>query len=532
MLAPIYPTESDSNPSRRLPPCADSLRFRRPSVGSFTSPAESQFLGASAADSDWAGGAALRRSPIRRAPRWRYSLTHRILWGEARPYVAVAAGLMALALMFVGVDLLAAAFAVGPVPGDMRGSPLASNILPPPQNATPAKGAPAPAAPDSPVMRAAKTAPVENVVGSAADAFFPFPMTEGRVTFEAVERTPQVSQAPSEDDSASRRPAPPARQVASLEQPLTKLVAFDSAPFPYDGMQPTGAPFLDVVRGGQRGHRTFRGEVLWEDKTFNDPRVLLHIPAGFDPDHPAVMVVFFHGYGSTLSRDVLVRQQLPAQISASGANAVLVAPQFAVDARDSSAGRFWEPGAFSRFLDETAKRLARLRGDPASEQTFAKMPVVLVAYSGGFLPAALCLKDAGAADRVRGVVLLDAAYGELDTFANWIAAHRSAFLVSAYTHFTQPRNAELEHILAERGVAYTTAMHGNLSRGGATFLFAEAPHQDYVTQAWTEDPVKDILLKLPEFRLREPQSVAAMASKIRLANATSTKPFNEATLGH
>jgi hypothetical protein len=52
-------------------------------------------------------------------------------------------------------------------------------------------------------------------------------------------------------------------------------------------------------------------------------------------------------------------------------NAVLVAPQFAVNAADSSAGKFWEPNGFKRFLDEAAIQLARMYGDPRSAFTFA-----------------------------------------------------------------------------------------------------------------------------------------------------------------
>jgi hypothetical protein len=78
------------------------------------------------------------------------------------------------------------------------------------------------------------------------------------------------------------------------------------------------------------------------------------------------MVVFFHGHGANLAQDVRDRQQVPAQITAAGVNAVLVAPQFAVDAADSSAGKFWEPNGFKRFLDEAAVKLARMYGDPRS----------------------------------------------------------------------------------------------------------------------------------------------------------------------
>ncbi len=166
------------------------------------------------------------------------------------------------------------------------------------------------------------------------------------------------------------------------------------------------------------------------------------------------MVVFFHGHGATLARDVRDRQQVPAQITAAGANAVLVAPQFAVDAADSSAGKFWEPNGFKRFLDEAAVKLARLYGDPRRVDTFANMPIVLVAYSGGFGPTLSVLDRGGVRSRIRGVVLLDALYAGIDKFANWIADNRSTFFVSSYTPHTAHHNADLERLLAQHAISY------------------------------------------------------------------------------
>src|SRR5262245_19536804 len=57
-------------------------------------------------------------------------------------------------------------------------------------------------------------------------------------------------------------------QSLPVKEPLTKLVEFDAAPFPYDG---------------RRG-------------SYHDRRVLLHIPKGFDAHRPGVMVLFFHGH--------------------------------------------------------------------------------------------------------------------------------------------------------------------------------------------------------------------------------------------
>ena len=298
--------------------------------------------------------------------------------------------------------------------------------------------------------------------------------------------------------TASLLSAAPASSAAPMRQTKTSLIAFDTAPFPYDGtIARTDKPFMNISEGGRRGHRTPFNRVYWEDETYNDPRVLLHIPRGFDIKRPAVMVLFFHGHGATLERDVHLRQEVPRQISESGMNAILVAPQLAVDAKDSSPGKFWEPGAVKRFLAEAAIKLARLQGDPQSRQTFANMPVVIVAYSGGFLPAAWTMSGGGFGKRLRGVVLLDALYGETDRFADWIV-NQHGFFVSAFADSTRVKNTAFERMLADRSVPVKTELGERLGPGSVVFLGTspETEHRDFVTQAWTRYPVKDLLQRM------------------------------------
>jgi hypothetical protein len=281
---------------------------------------------------------------------------------------------------------------------------------------------------------------------------------------------------------------------------LTSLVDFETAPFPYHGAMPgSGRPFLNAGDQARRGHVNFRGHVLWESQTFSDDHVLLHIPPGFDPRRPAVMVVFFHGHGANLARDVRDRQQVPAQITTAGANAVLVAPQFAVDAADSSAGKFWEPNGFKRFLDEAALKLAYMYGDPRSAIAFSRMPIVIVAYSGGFGPTLSVLDRGGVKSRVRGLVLLDALYAGIDKFADWIAENRSTFFVSSYTPHTAHHNADLERLLNARSVPYSSELRRGHLQGMVTFLPAgDVSHRDFVTHAWSDNPVKDILARMDD----------------------------------
>ena len=286
-------------------------------------------------------------------------------------------------------------------------------------------------------------------------------------------------------------------------QSKTKLVEFEMSPFPYEGINPaTGKPFINVDETGRRGRMDARGKVLWEDETFSDQRVLLHIPQGFDIRRPAMIIVFFHGHGAAIDRDVRDRQRIAEQITQSGANAVLIAPQMAVKAADSSAGIFWEQGMFAQFLNEASEQLALLHGGLGITRLFDKMPVMIVAYSGGYLATAWAVHHGGANDRMRGVVLLDALYGELDKFERFILGNRKAFFISAYLGSTRARNLEMQRTLSGQNLPVATAL-GDRVRPGNLVIMPGGPgdnHTDFANRAWGADPVTDILDRMPEFR--------------------------------
>ena len=118
---------------------------------------------------------------------------------------------------------------------------------------------------------------------------------------------------------------------------------------------------------------------------------------------------------------------MPRQVAESGQNAVLVAPQLAVRRRRFQRRQFLEARPFRRaYVDEAAERLMRLYGDTRAGAHFNARAVVIVAYSGGYVSAAYALDHGGAVHRIKGVILMDALYGDEDKFAAWIAARRSA----------------------------------------------------------------------------------------------------------
>lgn len=309
-------------------------------------------------------------------------------------------------------------------------------------------------------------------------------------------------------ETAAARPSPTSAgpQFANVGGVNVAYPEFQNSAFPYRGIIPADSddsnqarPFLNVSENGRLGHASARGGVYWEDTTYSDRHVLLAASPDFDARNAGDLVLFFHGNEATLSRDVVDRQQAPRQLAQSGLNGVLVAPQLAFDARDSSAGRFWKPGALAEFLDEADARLAASYPG-TSRATFRRMPVIIVAYSGGYLPAAFALAQGGASERVRGVVLLDALYGEQDKFADWIArAHNYAFFVSAYSKSSHDQNEAMRQRLQQAGIATQDGMPQSLGPGVVAFIDAgDVDHLGFVSNAWTPDPLRDVLARVQQ----------------------------------
>ena len=348
-------------------------------------------------------------------------------------------------------------------------------------------------------------------------------------------------------EPAAAQRAAAAKATPVLHTMKMRLVPFQTSPFPFDGEIPEkGVRFLDAVEGERKGHTARGGNIYWQDKTYADRRVLLALPRGFDPGKPVLLVVFFHGNGATLERDVHLRQQVTRQVLESGRNTVLIAPQFAVDASDSSAGRFWEPGMFRAFLDEAAAEFAQMAGGERYKPAFEKAPVVLVAYSGGYLPAAFSLQIGDVDDRVQGLVLLDALYGEVDRFRGWMARKPEMFFVSVHTDFTAGVNQALQKQMREDNLPYTTSLPRRLEPGTVSFVSVplklaprkteqkegEPPnaeqnaadqkgrdkaaldlHMDFVTRAFAADPLRTILARVPRPAEAAPHPPVAAAAR-------------------
>ena len=384
-----------------------------------------------------------------------------------------------------------------------------------------------PGAPRDPTAAPAQASHAEQA-SAVAQAFsdkpiLPDQFRRGDIQFSAggFVKRPPLAPPPRSEPAAPAGPylAQPAPRPTQPFAGRTELASFDHSPFPFNGSRPNAdGPFFSVREQGRLGHRTSSGRVYWAHESYNERRSLLHVPEGFDPDRPSVLVLFFHGHRARLERDIRDRYLIADQITASGMNAVVVAPQFAVEANDSSIGRFWDAGFMKLYLDEAAQKLARMMGRSDKRPAFERMPIVVVGYSGGFEPAGQALTNSGVRERIRGVVLLDAAYGRFDAFAQWMQTTPQGFFVSAYTSSTARGNRHLMEAAIEAGQSPRTQMPSQLKPGARIFLSVPVSHESYVTQAWAPYPLADLLRRLPDLPQRknaEPQATSSVPTRAR-----------------
>ena len=276
----------------------------------------------------------------------------------------------------------------------------------------------------------------------------------------------------------------------------TVLRPFNHSPFPLIDSQ--AKTFFDVREEGRRGRNSPRGGLLWEDITYSDNRVLLAMPTDFNGHRHPTLIVYLHGNQATLERDVWERQQVPAQVIAANINAFLVAPQFAVDALDSSPGNFAEKNYFNKFVKETAAQASEWKNDKHLEYQLKHAPIIIVAYSGGYYAAAHILEKGGVSSRLKGVILLDALYGSEAVFAKWLRFnHRKSFFLSLYTEPARASNELLQSMLHDKHIKFKTGMPELLLKNSITFMQLDETtvHKDLLTHAWNDEPLADLLRK-------------------------------------
>ena len=245
---------------------------------------------------------------------------------------------------------------------------------------------------------------------------------------------------------------------------------------------------MDVDDNGRLGHSSPRGGVHWEDQTYSDRSVLLAAPQSFDPAKGGVIIVFFHGNNATLSRDVIARQQIVRQLSDFGLNAVLIAPQLAVDAQDFERRALLVVGRLclvpQRGAVEAWRPLPRTHAAPSGACQSSSSPIAAAicrppirSRSGAIRARARTCAARRALRRARQIRELGGGAG------------RSAFFVSAYSTSSRAGNDAIRSELEAAGVPTVSGLPSQLTPGVVAFVDAgSVDHNDFVTSAWAAPP--------------------------------------------
>ncbi len=238
-----------------------------------------------------------------------------------------------------------------------------------------------------------------------------------------------------------------------------------------------------------------------------DDTVLVFVPAHYRyrRGEGVAVLTHFHGHNTSAER-AMAAHELREQLADSKQNAVLVVPQLALFAADSSCGRLEAPGGLARLLGEavaTAATTGRITlGDSAFPADAPPGTVCLSAHSGGYHAAASCLKGGGV--EVRETYLFDALYADVEAFRDWVVArhgeplHRRHKLVSYFTEggTTEAQNGALRAQLAQAGVVVAHEMReGELSRrdmshAEAVFVRTGLWH---TAVTWESNALRDVL---------------------------------------
>jgi hypothetical protein len=203
----------------------------------------------------------------------------------------------------------------------------------------------------------------------------------------------------------------------------TAFVPMKSAPFPH--------PSRD--KGYTANKVTFP-----RDPHYSDSTVGLFIPRVYRRTPKTNVLLYLHGWSNNV-RKAMDEFKLREQIVASGQNVILIFPEGPRDATDSGCGKLEDKDGLKHLVEES---LATLHAGGKIDRE--KIGNVLIAgHSGAYKGLACCADHGGLDAELAGVCLLDASYGNLDMFVNWVQKHPKGRFFSIFTDHLAPQNVYL-----------------------------------------------------------------------------------------
>ncbi|HZZ42018.1 MAG TPA: hypothetical protein VFE58_03710 [Tepidisphaeraceae bacterium] len=215
------------------------------------------------------------------------------------------------------------------------------------------------------------------------------------------------------------------------------------------------------------------------DPNYVDSTVGIVIPPGYVAGETVDYVVHFHGWSNHVSQ-VLSFYQLPEQLAAAKVNAILLVPQGPKDAKDSGDGKLeLDKDGFKHLIEEVTAFL----NAQGKIHTSKVGHIVLTAHSGGYKVTARILDIGGMTEHITDVILLDASYGNLDDFYNYVMKNKNARLISFHTQHLDKENLELKGLFDKTHEPMRDLAEGDISAEtlmprGVTFISTQLAHND------------------------------------------------------
>lgn len=206
------------------------------------------------------------------------------------------------------------------------------------------------------------------------------------------------------------------------------------------------APYPDTTRAA--GY-TRQDEFYPPEIHYSDPSVALFVPTGFQAGQAVDLLFYFHGHSNNL-RKSLDQFHLREMVQGSGKNVILVFPQGPKDARDSGCGKLESAGGFEQLVAEVLDTLAA--AGIISDDKIGT--IILSGHSGAYKVIGRILQHGGLAAKISAVYLLDASYGQLDVFIDWVAGDKTVRLRSIFTDHLAPENVTIMKNLSRRDIPF------------------------------------------------------------------------------
>ena len=242
------------------------------------------------------------------------------------------------------------------------------------------------------------------------------------------------------------------------------------------------APFPHTARN--EGH-TYKEKVYPAKEHYSDSSVTIFIPKGFRETSKVDVVVYFHGWFSTVPRSLSIFK-LVEQFVDGNKNAILVVPEGPHMAPDSFGGKLEDAGGFKKFIEELTATLKSRKIFKNAD--FSIGNVILSGHSGGYRVMSAIVDRGGLSSNVKEVWILDGLYAETEKFLAW-SDREQGRLVNIYTDGggTKDDSETMMELLKKRGTPFlaveeTKVTQAELKANKLVFIHTELGHNDVVAK--------------------------------------------------